>query len=781
MPDYGHKLTFGTFLTPQNQQPHLVVSLAKLTETAGLDLATFQDHPYQSRFLDTWTLMTYVAAQTEKISIAPNVINLPLRPPAVLARSAASLDLLSNGRFELGLGAGAFWDAIEAMGGRRLAPGEAVEALAEALDIIRGVWDTSERRGLRLSGKWYQVDGMARGPAPAHDVGIWLGAYKPRMLRLTGARADGWLPSLGYMTLDHLAEGNAIIDESALAAGRTPQDVRRLLNINGIFASTSQGFLAGPPEQWVEELAALALEYGISTFILSGDDPDNIEVFGEEVAPAVRELVAKARGGSGPDDPSGPEESPRISPSVESTPGGSSRRETRRSEKIDYAAIPASLQAHAIAPGDRGYDAARSTYMQEGHPGLVLMASTPGEVADGIAYARQQDVPLSVRSAGHGVHGLSTNDGGIILDVSRMNEITILDESRKLVRVGPGATWGHIAERLAEYGWAMSSGDYGDVGVGGLATAGGIGWMVRKYGLTIDHITAAEIVLADGQLVRTDAVHHPDLFWGVRGAGANLGIVTAVEFEAYDVGNVIFSYMALDASDTASLVGQWGAYMEHAPRELTSFMNLTPARRGQSQPVAQMLSVFASDDIPAAQAALEPMLQWAPVLDQQAQILPYRALVAPHDTPHSGQARISTRTGLLDRMTPAVAARIGELLQSRSVFLVQLRSLGGAVNDISPHEMAYPHRTQQIFVNSLAADFQADKLAASWEPMTPYVTGLYLNFATDTGIERVKEAYPSPVFERLQRLKQEYDPENVFNRNMNIPPVSQPVLQRAAS
>src|SRR5690606_6114554 len=164
----------------------------------------FQDHPYQSRFLDTWTLLSYVAAQTRRISVAPNVINLPLRPPAVLARAAASLDLLSEGRFELGLGAGAFWDAIVAMGGRRLSPGESITALSEAIDIIRGVWDGERRGGLRLEGTHYQVSGMTRGPSPAHDISIWLGAYKPRMLRLIGEKADGWLPSLGYLTLEQL-------------------------------------------------------------------------------------------------------------------------------------------------------------------------------------------------------------------------------------------------------------------------------------------------------------------------------------------------------------------------------------------------------------------------------------------------------------------------------------------------------------------------------------------------------------------------------------------------
>jgi alkanesulfonate monooxygenase SsuD/methylene tetrahydromethanopterin reductase-like flavin-dependent oxidoreductase (luciferase family) len=282
MTDYGHDLRFGSFITPANAAPQQVVELARAAEGAGLDLATFQDHPYQPRFLDTWTLLSYVAARTERIHLSGNVLNLPLRPPAVLARAAASLDLLSDGRFDLGLGAGGFWDAIAAMGGRRLSPGQAVDALSEAIDVIRGVWDAGNRTPLRIDGTYYQVDGAKRGPAPAHPIGIWLGAYKPRMLRLIGRKADGWLPSLAYLeSLEALAVSNAVIDEAATGAGRDPRAVRRLLNIGGQLGA--------------EQLATLALEYGVGDFILASDDPRALTAFGQQVAPAVRELVAAER------------------------------------------------------------------------------------------------------------------------------------------------------------------------------------------------------------------------------------------------------------------------------------------------------------------------------------------------------------------------------------------------------------------------------------------------------------------------------------------------------
>ncbi|MFG1840604.1 LLM class flavin-dependent oxidoreductase [Micromonospora sp. NPDC049175] len=315
MSDYGHDLVFGSFVTPSGDNPTRTVDLAVLTEQVGLDLVTFQDHPYQPAFLDTWTLLSFVAARTSRVHVAANVTNLPLRPPAVLARSVASLDLLSGGRVGLGLGAGAFWDAIEAMGGRRLTPGQGVRALAEAIEVIRQVWDAEARGGVRVDGEFYRVRGAKRGPAPAHAVPIWLGAYKPRMLQLTGRRADGWLPSLSYLQPGDLTRGNATIDDAARKADRSPRDVRRLLNISGEFSAAGRGPLNGPAEQWARELAELALGEGVSAFILGSDDPDDLRRFAGEVAPAVRELVAAERDRGTKPEPARQSESERASQS----------------------------------------------------------------------------------------------------------------------------------------------------------------------------------------------------------------------------------------------------------------------------------------------------------------------------------------------------------------------------------------------------------------------------------------------------------------------------------
>jgi alkanesulfonate monooxygenase SsuD/methylene tetrahydromethanopterin reductase-like flavin-dependent oxidoreductase (luciferase family) len=289
--DYGHPIEFGLFPTPTAQRAAQVLELADLAEALGLDLVAIQDHPYQRRFLDTWTLLSAIGARTRSIRLAPDVASLPLRPPVMLAKAAASLDLITGGRLELGLGAGAFWDAIAGAGGPRRAPKEAVNALVEAIEILRGMWAGGP---FSFTGEHYRVPGTKAGPVPAHTIAIWLGAYRPRMLRVTGQLADGWLPSLSQLDPAELGRLNAQIDEAATAAGRDPKAVRRLVNIFGSFGNGAD-LLRGSPADWAEQLADLALAFGMSLFILGTDDPDLLRRYAEEVAPRVRELVAAER------------------------------------------------------------------------------------------------------------------------------------------------------------------------------------------------------------------------------------------------------------------------------------------------------------------------------------------------------------------------------------------------------------------------------------------------------------------------------------------------------
>ncbi|MGH3370757.1 MAG: LLM class flavin-dependent oxidoreductase, partial [Nocardioidaceae bacterium] len=302
MPDYGRPLRFGVFPTPEAGALDEVLTLARVADRGGMDFVGIQDHPYQRRFLDTWMLMATVLARTRRVSVFPDVANLPLRPPAVLAKAAASLDVLSNGRFELGLGAGAFWEAVEAMGGPRRSPGDAVDALTEAIEVIRLMW--SDQRSVRFDGGHYRLAGVKPGPPPVHPIGIWLGVGGRRTLALVGRAADGWVPSSGWATPDKLPDMQARIDEAAVAAGRDPAAIARVYNVWGMIDGAG-GFLQGGVAQWVDELTGLAVEHGMDTFVFgpSEDSVPQLRRFATEVAPAVREQVARHRGSS--DDPSG--------------------------------------------------------------------------------------------------------------------------------------------------------------------------------------------------------------------------------------------------------------------------------------------------------------------------------------------------------------------------------------------------------------------------------------------------------------------------------------------
>ncbi|MBC8170419.1 MAG: LLM class flavin-dependent oxidoreductase [Anaerolineae bacterium] len=294
---------FGIFLDPTAGDPREPFALAKIADDNGLDLLTIQDHPYQARHYDTWTLMTALAMATSRIHVAQNVGNLPLRLPAVIAKQTATLDVLTGGRVELGLGAGAFWDAIAAYGGSKRTPAEAYAGFEDALQIVRGLWDNTGKT-FSYTGAIYSVKGARPGPAPAHRIPIWTGALGPKMLRLTGRLADGLLISMAYVPPQKLPEFNTLVDAGAAEAGRSPEAIRRGYNIGGIIRSgagnkgtiNGNNAIDGTVGYWVEQLTGLYRDYRQDTFILwsGGDVALQTEIFAQEVVPAVREQLAAA-------------------------------------------------------------------------------------------------------------------------------------------------------------------------------------------------------------------------------------------------------------------------------------------------------------------------------------------------------------------------------------------------------------------------------------------------------------------------------------------------------
>ncbi len=298
MADYGLPLQFGLSVTPETTALDEIQHLVGAAEETGLDLVAIQDHPYQPRFVDTWTLIAFLAARTSRVRFFPDVADLGMRPPAMLAKAAASLDRLSGGRVELGLGAGAFWDAIAAMGGPRRTPAEALEATEEAIQLIRLAWGTGQ--GVTFEGRHYHLRGYHPGPTPAHPISIWLGALKPRMLGLTGRLADGWVSPLNiYLPPEQVPAAQALIDEAARGVGRAPAEIRRIYNVVGAIEADAPGHdgLYGSVDTWATTLSRWATELGFDTLIFwpRTAPPEQVRRFALQVAPATRELVAAER------------------------------------------------------------------------------------------------------------------------------------------------------------------------------------------------------------------------------------------------------------------------------------------------------------------------------------------------------------------------------------------------------------------------------------------------------------------------------------------------------
>ncbi len=296
MTDYGHPISFGLSLYPSVDELATTMRLASLADDAGLDYLAIQDHAYNPEFLDTWTLISYLAAETERITFVPDVLDLQLRPPTILAKAAASLSVLSGGRIVLGVGGGASADGIAAMGGPRRSGREMVEFTEEALGIMRLALRGG---GVDLRSDQHAVEGYEAGPIPAAPIPLWLGANGPRMLEVTGRSSDGWVSPLSvYVQPAAVPARQQVIDEAARSAGRAPTDVRRIYNVVGTIGPLTVGSgLSGDVESWVDTLTDWALDLGFDTFIFwpTSAPLSQLERFAREVVPAVRERVRDRR------------------------------------------------------------------------------------------------------------------------------------------------------------------------------------------------------------------------------------------------------------------------------------------------------------------------------------------------------------------------------------------------------------------------------------------------------------------------------------------------------
>lgn len=414
-----------------------------------------------------------------------------------------------------------------------------------------------------------------------------------------------------------------------------------------------------------------------------------------------------------------------------------------------------------VRAADTDYASLQHVYGATGAPAAILRPRSAEEVAGALNLTRETGGEFSIRSGGHGISSISTNTGGTVIDLGRLNGIERLSDT--VVRLGPGAHWGHVAQELYPWGLAISSGDSGDVGVGGLGTTGGIGLMGRAHGLTIDRLRSAQLVTADGALHRVSASEEPDLFWAIRGAGANIGIVTSFEFEAAQTPVVAQATIAYQLNDVADFLEQWGDLVEQSPREISAFLYIGAG----STPFAQATVVFASDDSEAALVALTPFTELPGVAGQRAQIVPYAAVPLTTDAPHTGQQRAFTHTGLADHLDRDVARGLGNLIAEGSTQMVQIRSAGGAINDVPQDATAYAHRHQNFSVTAIAGA-DSPRFSAAWHPVHALMTGMYLSFESGRDPGRILEAFPPETLTRLRSIKTKWDPDGVFNQNFDV-------------
>ncbi|NJP92803.1 FAD-dependent oxidoreductase [Nonomuraea sp. FMUSA5-5] len=429
-----------------------------------------------------------------------------------------------------------------------------------------------------------------------------------------------------------------------------------------------------------------------------------------------------------------------------------------------------------IEPGTPEYAQAARTMLTSGSPAVVLRPAGVEDVRAAVRFAAGSGLPLSVRGGGHAFAGFGTNDGGIVIDLARLAGVEIVDKDRHLVRIGGGATWGAVADALAPHGLAISSGDTRSVGVGGLTLSGGIGWKVRKYGLALDSLVAAEVVTADGRLVRADAGHDPDLWWALRGGGGNVGVVTAFEFSAHPTTDVFHGRITFPAAELPGVLRGWADHLRTAPEELTSIAAFANPFAGGVEAPVEIQVTFDGDDPRLAARAIDPIRALGTVLTDDVTLRPYGDILVEGVAAPPG-VRLVTRSAFTGgEQVPVVLSILAETGAAQGSPFVAVRSLGGAVARVPEQATAFAHRQAELMVVTTTAgpppvvEAARPALDALWARLAPHVSGAYANFLATAGEDDVAAVYPAATHRRLAAVKRRYDPGNLFAGNHNVRP-----------
>jgi FAD/FMN-containing dehydrogenase len=440
------------------------------------------------------------------------------------------------------------------------------------------------------------------------------------------------------------------------------------------------------------------------------------------------------------------------------------------------------FDGRVTAPEDAGYDQARKLFYGkfDRRPAAIVRPTGAGEVARVVGLAREAGLPLAVRSGGHSLAGHSVADGGIVLDLSELTAIEV-DPQARTAWAQTGLTAGAYTAAVGAHGLATGFGDTASVGIGGLTLGGGVGFLVRKHGLTIDNLLGAELVTADGRVLEVDDERHPDLFWAIRGGGGNFGVATRFKYRLRELPSIVGGMLILPGS--AEVIEGLVAAAEAAPEELSGIANimvappmpfLPPEAHGKL--IVMAMLCYAGDGA-AGERALAPFRALAEPLADMVQPMPYAGLFEPAEDMEVVEE--SARSMFLDTVDRSTAETIVERLQASTAMMAvaQLRVLGGAMARVPVEATAYAHRQRRIMAgvgavyqraqDRPAQEAWADGFAAALRQDAP---GVYVNFLSDEGPERVRAAYPGPTWDRLVEVKRRYDPDNLFRLNQNIPP-----------
>ncbi|MCS5734537.1 FAD-binding oxidoreductase [Herbiconiux daphne] len=425
-----------------------------------------------------------------------------------------------------------------------------------------------------------------------------------------------------------------------------------------------------------------------------------------------------------------------------------------------------------IAPGTTDYDTAIVTHRaRRAAPALIVRPVTTADVSAAIAYAAAEQLPLAVRSGGHTDY--ASVDGSLVLDLAEFHDIEVLHDG--LVRIGAGARWGEVAAALAPHGLALSSGDATTVGVGGLTLSGGIGWLVRQVGLTIDSLVSAEVVLASGEVVTASAGSEPELFWAIRGGGGNFGVVTRFTFQAHPFGRVIAGWVSLDATDLKTALAGWRDVMRGAPENLNSTLTVRPAFGPDVPPSITVTLCYPGTDRAAADAAIQPLLDLPTALDSDIAEKDYADMLSDEHLPEG--LTILDNNGFVEHVTDELIDALVVLNRAAESSVLMVRWIAGALNRVPADETAFAHRAAEalvvaavVFPPGASTEGQQEIIAERWAKLAGFTLGMYGNFTMDERAGAAEAIYPAEVLARLRSIKGEVDPHNVFALNHNITP-----------